>query len=89
MVHTIGDINLDGSDGSVKEIINCNFINLKFDGKETMFVNKKYAWDLMVEFVRLQVANGNLIPKEGFDVDGLNEKQVKEAVEFVKNIFGE
>lgn len=85
MVNTVGDINLDGSDGSVQEVINCKFINLKFEGKETMFVNKDHAYNLMIEFIRIQVANGNLIPKEGFDVDLPTKEQVKEVGQFMKD----
>jgi len=84
----IAIINLDNQDESFKSLLEYNYLNLKSEGKDNIFIERNYAMELLINFVRLQVAKGNLIPKEGYIVDSLEEKQMNEAQNFVKNNFG-
>jgi hypothetical protein len=84
----IAIINLDNQDESFKSLLEYNYLNLKSEGKDNIFIERNYAMELLNNFVRLQVAKGNLIPKEGYIVDSLEEKQMNEAQNFVKNNFG-
>lgn len=81
----VATINLDNQDESFKELLQYNLINLKSEDKDNIFVNKNYVVDLMSEFVRIQVAKGNLIPKEDFLVDEPTAEQAKELSEIMKN----
>lgn len=83
----IAIINLDNQDESFKSLLEYNYLNLKSEGKDNIFIERNYAMELLNNFVRLQVAKGNLIPKEGYIVDSLEEKQMNEAQNFVKNNF--
>jgi|GEM_PF-4027645 len=81
-------INLDNQDESFKSLLEYNYLNLKSEGKDNIFIERNYAMEFLNNFVRLQVAKGNLIPKEGYIVDSLEEKQMNEAQNFVRNNFG-
>ena len=83
----IATINLDNQDESFKSLLDYNYINLTTEGKDNFFIEKNYALALMTDFVRIQVAKGNLIPKEGFLIDEPTAEQVKEVSEIMKN-FG-
>ena len=78
-------VELDKEDSSFKQLLDYKYINFKSEGKDNIFINRDYAISLMTDFLRLQVANGNLIPKEGFEVDLPTPDQMKEVADFIKD----
>lgn len=78
-------VELDNQDSSFKQLLDYKYINFKSEGKDNIFISKEQAWQVMADFVRLQVQKGLLIPQEGYLIDSPTIEQVKEVAEFMKN----
>lgn len=77
-------VDLDSQDEVFKELLQYKYINFKSEGKDNIFIDKDYAFQLMTDFLRIQVSKGLLIPKEGYDIDTPTPSQMKEVSEFLK-----
>jgi len=80
-------INLDEQDVEFKKLLDYQYLNLKLNGNDNIFVSKEHTLELMTDFIRLLVKKGDLIPKEGYEIDELTKEKAIETTEFVNSFF--